>query len=419
MELDNLQKEAIRACCEVEHRVVGITGGAGTGKTTIMKEVYRHLVDAGYRVALCAPTGKAANRIYEATGEQAMTIHRLLRFGFPDDVDPNTGKSTNPTYPSYHKGNRMPYDCVLADEYTMVTHFLHRCLLDALPAGGRVCCFGDNNQLPPVEDNKKLAAQPSPFTNVLRDHHSITLDRLYRQGEGSGIVENARRVTQGRALDRFDDFSLTFTSRPPEALAAYIRESIQAGHDFGALDHQVITPQNTGWVGTHKLNQLLLDILMPEVYDDWTPIPRNKWDEKFPVSLRKGVKVLWTKNNYDLNILNGETGIVQHTDPHLGSITIDFGDRVVEVPPEIETVDRNGRTVSYDPRKNLYYAYAITTHKSQGSEYQRVVYVLASSMVYQMNRRNFYTAITRARKHVQLITDQRGYQISLTKKGDR
>ena len=167
VELSPKQEEAIDACLDIKSRVVGITGPAGSGKTTILKKTYNELVNAGYRVALTCPTGKAAKRIFELTGIPAQTIHRLLEYTHPGDPDPKTGQPVGVSMPRRDRQNPLDFDVVLADEYAMVPQELNRSLLDALPSGGVIRCFGDDNQLATVEEEERYKHIPSPFQKIL------------------------------------------------------------------------------------------------------------------------------------------------------------------------------------------------------------------------------------------------------------
>ena len=193
------QEEAVQACCDLTKRIVAVTGAAGTGKTTTLKKVYAALVEAGYRVALCSPTGKAAKRIFELTGIPALTIHRLLEFSHPGDPDPKTGQPIGVSEPRRTKFNPVEYDVVIGDEYAMVPDELHRALVDALPAGGCLRMFGDENQLAPVEEDKSMAGKPSNFQRVLNDTSgafaAVRLEQVYRQGADSGILFNCEQIS--------------------------------------------------------------------------------------------------------------------------------------------------------------------------------------------------------------------------------
>lgn len=410
MQLDDEQQKAIAKCCDTSNRIVSVTGQAGTGKTTILRLVHDHLTKHGYNVVLCAPTGKAAKRIFEATSIPAMTLHRLLEYPYPGERDPDTGKAYAPGYPKRDKFLPVDYDVVLADEYAMVNDELHRNLIDALPRAGCLRAFGDVNQLRPIEKDKRLKDKPTPFENLLSKFESITLEKIHRQGEGSGIVHNANLVLKGRIPKRLDEFHIMVTDSPIEVLQEVCIGALDNGTDFSKINHQVITATKRRWTGTVSLNTLLQNFYRPES-DGWVELPRHDWDKNNPVRVRVGDKVIWTENNYDLDIMNGETGVVIEASDEFGELVLDLGDRTVVVPPIVvsQYVPRGSsetRTREYDPRKLIDLAYAVTTHKAQGSEYDRIIYVLNRSSFFMQERGNTYTALTRAREHVTLIADQ-------------
>ncbi|NJL53748.1 AAA family ATPase [bacterium] len=397
--LDSDQRLAVERCLDIKRRIVPVTGQAGSGKTSIMKIVFDKYIHAGYRVVMCAPTGKAAKRIHEATGIPAMTIHRLLEYPHPGERD-EKGKPLSTTVPKRDRNNPLEYNVVLADEYAMVNTEVHRNLIDALPRAGVLRAFGDINQLPPIEPGNR--EMPSPFSQMLKNFDGVVLGTIHRQGEGSGIVSNGNLILKGQMPKRLSDFTFTITDDPVTSLREHV---LSCDKDFGKMDAQIISPTNKGRVGVIELNNTMQRLYKPENVQRGLLLPRHKWDVKKAYRIGVGDKVIWTQNNYDLEIFNGETGVVvEITD--LDEIAIDFGDRVETVPPEVNTVKRDGTLGTYDPRKDLDLAYVVTTHKSQGSEYQDVIYVLNRSSVYIQNRQNFYTAITRARKSAHLITDK-------------
>lgn len=406
IEFDGTQLAAVTLCTDMTRRIVPITGPAGTGKTTIMRKVARELRKAGYRVVACAPTGKAARRIREATGLEAMTIHRLLEYPYPGERDAKTGEPKRPGFPQRDRYNPLEYDVVLADEYAMVNHEVHANLVDALPRNGCLRAFGDMHQLPPIE-NSAILAETSPFQKLLKTFAGVRLERIHRQGEGSGIVAAGAAILVGKGPQRRDDFAITITEKPIDALSDLVLEALDQGIDFRTLQHQIITPTRKSWVGTAKLNVTLQQLLNPQLKQA-TPVPRHSWALDKDTKIAIGDKVLWTQNNYELNIMNGDTGIVEDiTD--VEEFVINWGDRTIAVPPQLSVTRKDGTLAYIDPRKDLDLAYAVTTHKSQGSEYQHVVYILNKSSSFMQERSNYYTAITRARKHVTVITDQSSF----------
>lgn len=418
--LDSKQVEAISLCCDLTNRVVGVTGPAGCGKTTILEAAYRSLEDAGYSIALAAPTGKAAKRIYEVTGIQALTNHRLLEYTHPGDPDPKTGKPVAFSYPRRTRNNPLEYDVLFVDEYAMVNNELHRSIFDALKPGGCIRVFGDNNQLPPIEEDVRLKEQPSQFLQLLDRFPSVRLETVHRQGKDSGILHNLQQILNGRMPTRNDQWSMHFSDRPVDVLRDYILEMQEQGIDFTATNSQILTPQNTSWVGTVKLNAMIQGLFHNRM-EPAEFVPRHNWvkgegDIKgAPIRMFVGDKVLITSNMYELEIFNGETGRILEIND--GELVIDFGDREQCIPPILLVQNRYGKTVEIDPRKNVDLGYAITTHKSQGSEYDNVVYVLNKSTSFMQNRRNFYTATSRGRERVHVITDQRSIGLSLSKRG--
>jgi len=416
MEWDEDQLKAIESCVDREKRIVPISGTAGTGKTSIMKTAYEELTDSGARVVMCAPTGKAAKRITEATGIQAMTQHRLLEYPHPGELDEKTGKPLRTTEPKRDKFNPIEFDVVLGDEYAMCNHEVHRNLLDALPRSGCIRMFGDVNQLQPIESSKRLREQPSPFQEMLARFDGIILNKIHRQAEGSNIITNGRLITQGQMPRRTEDFQMKITEKPVEEVTGIVMDSLEEGIDFATIQHQIISPTNIGWIGTQALNMQIQSFLQP-ADKPYVELERQKWvkDMEF-LRVYQGDKVIFTVNNYDLGIFNGESGVVKEASD-LGVVVVDFGDKVVDIPMAME-VDTTRGTAIINPQKDLDLAYVITTHKSQGSEYDTVVYVMNKSRAFNLNRKNLYTGISRAKKKVILVTDQRALSLSLYKKGD-
>lgn len=405
IQLDTEQQTAVSLCMDMSKRIVSVTGAAGTGKTTILKNAYQQFVDNGYKVALAAPTGKASKRIEEVTGFPSTTVHRLLEFTHPGEVDEKTGKPYGMSIPKRMERRPLDEDIIFIDEYTMINHQLHRDIISAMKPGALLRCFGDINQLPPIEENKIIAAKDSPFKDILTRFPSVVLKKLHRQGEGSDIAVNAQRILYGMCPVRKPEFELHVTHDPVNK----IKEIIVANEDidFKSPKNQIITPQNKSWIGTFALN----GGLQPMFHDTMAgaiSLPRSKWEEKTPIFVKETDKVIWTKNDYNLSIFNGETGVITRINDD-GSLEIDFQDRTVAIPTIVVYHDR-GVEKWYDPRTTIQLAYAVTTHKSQGSEYEHVIYVLNKSAFMMLNRPNFYTAVTRARKRVFLVTDPQSMQ---------
>lgn len=425
IQLHPLQQQAVDAGCNIENRVVAVTGPAGTGKTTIIRKIYQAAKDNGYNPVLCAPTGKAAKRIYEATGIPALTIHRLLEYSHPGDPDPKTGKPCGVSMPRRDGINPIEFDFVIGDEYAMVTEELHRNLFNALPRGGVIRVFGDDNQLAPVEEDKNLRGSPSPFRKILDDRSGkfviIKLEQVFRQGADSGILANCQNILQRRYPTKNSQWDMVYTDLAVNAVKDYINESEEIeGHSFRLLENQIVVPQNKSKIGTHSLN-LMIQGMFYNRSDDHMYIDRHSWvlgegDEKGGrIRLYEGDKVVITQNIYDLYVFNGETGIVKELVHETGEVLIDFGDREQMIPPVLMVQNRHGTMSSIDPRRSIDLSYALTTHKVQGSEYRRGVYIINRSNSFMLSRRNFYTAASRFKEHLHLITDQRGLAMAMSK----
>jgi len=428
MQFDEKQLQAIKLCSDMSKRIVAITGEAGTGKTTIIKEVYKNFVeyihnnkskfgikpDEQYyiedHIVLVAPTGKAAKRIYEATGIPAMTIHRLLEYPSPGEIDEKTGKALITSLPRRCRENRIKQKIVLCDEYAMVNYELHRNLLDALPNGGVVRMFGDCNQLEPIEESKALKNKPSQFQQMLTRFPCVILNQIHRQADGSSIITNSHNINKGIMPKRTDDFCINFTteSHTPTSI---INNLLEKDEGYYTQNKQIISPCKTSWVGTLKLNSMIQMKRFSKIYKEGYPVERHKWDKIQDFKLFIGDKVIFTKNNYDLGVFNGETGIVVSADMY-GDITIDFGDKVITIPPQ-QTIIIYGKPVDYNPQKDIDLAYVITTHKAQGSEYKEISYIMDRSLIYMCCRKNLYTAVTRAKEKVNIITDLKTLMFSL------
>ena len=418
LDFDNTQQMAIAACCDIDRRIVAVTGKAGTGKTVIMREVAKRLSNYGYIVQSSAPTGKAAKRIREATGLQAMTNHRMLGYGMPREFeveDDQTGEKkmvSVSTGPRFTRLAPMHYDTILCDEYAMVNQEINRNLIDALKGGARICMFGDVNQLKPIEEDHRLDDKPSAFQNALSRFGGITLDTIHRHDAGSGIARNGALILQGKVPRPSDDFTLRQTDNPVRDVQEFVRECRDEGHSFADTDHQIVTSMNKTWIGTQKLNLVIQAMFWNRAFP-YLELPRYRISgkEQSPIRVQIGSKVVYTANTYsfdgmgDTYAFNGEVGIVVDINHDVGSLDIDFGDRIVTIPPLIITVKENGTVYEQDPRRNVDHAYVLTTHKMQGSEVDHVCYVLNRATVWTQSRRNFYTAVTRARKHCTVFFD--------------
>jgi len=442
---DAKQREAIDICINPRNRIASVTGSAGTGKTTIIKTVAEIFEAEDRSVICCAPTGKAARRIREATGLYAVTIHKLLEFPKPHERDEKTGQALKQGLPKRHKGNPISQAVVLCDEYAMVNHAINRQLIDALPNGGLLRCFGDINQLPPIEEYKIQAEgyELTPFQSHLKTFPSVVLDRVYRQGEGSGIFLNAGGIVRGILPKKLDDFDIIFTGMPTNKIEEL---AYRLAHKYKTINNQIIVTGNKGWIGTYELNQRVQCVVNPDPPKAFDP-PRQKWHQDKAISIGLGDKVVCTENTYDTRdyferysqfdengdplqhsyidppdacvMLNGEIGIVVDIETNaqeVEAVTIDFGDREVRVPYMIhEKNPHNNSIYQTSHLKQLDLGYVLTTHKCQGSEFEEVIYVLNKSSKYSQGRKNLYTAVTRARKQVTVITDSTSLSYSMWK----
>ena len=359
-----------------------ITGGPGTGKTTILRGILELLGQNQLRCLLAAPTGRAAKRLTEVTGEDASTIHRLLEAG----IDPATGKM----FFARDAENPLKCDAVIVDEMSMVDVSLLYSLLQAIPTGKRLILVGDPDQLPPVGPG-------FPFGDMLRSGSlpTVRLTEIFRQAQKSLIVMNAHRVNQGEMPDlkcvSSDFFFMRRTSE--EAVCALIRDlcATRLPQKMGIPTDQiqVLSPTRKGAVGTVNLNRLLQAALNPQSPDKKE---RSYGDYQF----REGDRVMQIRNNYDIlwkkadgstvgaGIFNGDVGRIQTIDPASETLTVLFDDRVAEY--------------DFTQLGELEPAYAMTVHKSQGSEYRAVILAAWNGSPYLLSRSILYTAITRARE---------------------
>jgi exodeoxyribonuclease V alpha subunit len=314
---------------------------------------------------------------------------------------PKTGKPRDDKFPKRDQQHPLDYKIVIVDEYAMVNHELHRNLINALPRGGCIRTFGDVQQLTPIEKNKYYQDKPSPFQDILANFNGVVLETLHRTGDGSGIVKAADSILKGRIPLPNDDFRRSITNNLSDKLQEVVAESLTRGTDFSKIENQVICPSKRTKVGTAKLNALLQNIFRPEK-EGWLDLPRHSWDENKQLYCRihAGDKVMITSNSYGIEcsdgtkgVFNGETGTVVEILEDTGEVIIDLGDRVCNFPPHVHVLKPNGDMITVDPRKDLDLAYCITTHKSQGSEYKHVIYVISRSSGMLLGRHNFYTAV--------------------------
>lgn len=378
-----LQRRAINEA--MNDNVFILTGGPGTGKTTTLNAVITLLQEQGLKVALAAPTGRAAKRMSELTGEEAKTIHRLLEL---DAREPAAMRFR------HNEKNPLPVDVVIVDEMSMVDSLLFEALLRALRLSCRLILVGDSDQLPSVSAG-----------NVLKDLidsqliPTVRLDEIFRQAAESLIVTNAHAVVRGELPDLGrKDRDFFFLRRSDEALSAQTvvelcATRLPAAYQLDPMrEIQVIAPTRAGRLGTGELNRLLQQALNP-------PAPHKAEARLGPLLVREGDKVMQTRNNYDLvwtrggergmGIYNGDIGVIKMLDRTTRTLLIDFDDRMAEY--------------SYETAQQLELAYAITVHKSQGSEFEAVVMPLMNYRSKMYFRNLFYTAITRARRMLILL----------------
>lgn len=387
------QQLAIELGLDLTNRIVGVTGEAGTGKTFVLGEIGAGLKDRGYEVALTAPTGRAAARIQESSGIRASTIHRLLRWTAPmEDDEDDVGM------PAHSKTNPMPWDVILVDESSMMSEELYRAVIDAMKPGACIRFFGDMNQLPPVEGE-------SPFLKLLKRFPSVILEQNFRSD--SGIVKAARQVIKGivpspnaefQLLNIGNGFTLT-------TLDGYLDDT------FTTMESQVIIPTKVGKYGTVAVNKYMQTKLNPHPHSIVLKYNEGNGEVRH-TRLRPGDKILWTKNIYGLNLFNGMIGYMVDFNDESGDIVVNFEGKDKVIPPILESYDKSGKALfTFDPRKYIDLAYAITTHKSQGSEFKKVVVLLQRSRV--LNKANFYTAITRAKVHVTCLAGAGGLSAAM------
>lgn len=386
--LADKQKEAVREA--LTNGVLVITGGPGTGKTTIIKTIISLLDGEGYEVALAAPTGRAAKRMTEATGYEAKTIHRLLEIGYVGDGDQLVFMKT--------EGNPIEADVVIIDEMSMVDILLMNNLLKAIAYGTRLILVGDVDQLPPVGAGNVLS-------DIIKSGiiKTVKLTEVFRQARESMIVVNAHCINRGEDVvlnEKDKDFFLVSRNTPME-IAKTILElcSTRIPNCYGfdpMKDIQVLTPMRKGIVGVSNLNKELQEILNPQ--------DKNKREKVFrDFSFREGDKVMQIKNNYNLKwekkdnplengtgVFNGDTGIICEIDNEEQRVVVCFEDEKI---------------VSYDFTiiDELELAYAVTVHKSQGSEFPVIIMPVFSGPPVLLTRNLLYTAVTRARNLVILV----------------
>lgn len=403
--LSEEQERSVSLCADLDTKIACVTGQAGSGKTTSLSYAVEATVEAlaqrfGYdhednpkfSVGIAAPTGRAAKRVEEATGLKAMTIHRMLRFSTPED-DEDFG------LPAYTKMNPMPYDAVFIDEASMLTTELRRALIDALKRGACIRFFGDVNQLPPIgklDNAGRRNPNFSPFAKDLQRFPSVTLTKNYRSTDG--IVELSDRIIRNRMPQNNSQVEIKrVVSTSTGSIILKLAEEI----DFTTDGAQIITPTNKTVHGTETINRTIQQKFNPEK-ESITVFKRNKLGELETRKFKRGDKIIWTDNNYDLDLMNGTLGRVLDFNTETGSIVISVDGRDLTIPSQMEVFNRfNGEKFTFDPRTQMQLGYAITTHKSQGSQFNTVLYVCSRSRA--LNRQNIYTAVTRAKQKLIIL----------------
>lgn len=382
IQLAQKQKEAIKAC--LHHGVLVLTGGPGTGKTTVIKGILSILKAQGLKIRLAAPTGRAAKRLSETTGKKALTIHRLLeannlaqddnlQLGFSKDID-----------------DQLDADVIILDEVSMVDIVLMHHFLNAVPDGCRIILVGDTDQLPAVGPGSVLK-------DIIRSQKipAIRLDEIFRQAQTSMIIQNAHIINAGRLPDlrrQYSDFVFyelnDDTSITQKILDLCTKDLPHEGFDV-LKDVQVLSPMHRFLCGVENLNLMLQEQLNPKKNQD-----ELKYSSQ---TFRVGDKVMHIRNNYQKNVFNGDIGFIQ--DINNEKLTVDYFDHIV-------TYEKN-------ELNELTLAYASSVHKSQGSEYKVVIIPLSTSHYIMLQRNLLYTAITRAKQKVIIIGSKKALMTAI------
>ncbi len=385
IELANAQKHALQTA--VRSKVLVITGGPGVGKTTLVNSVLMILKAKKQRVQLCAPTGRAAKRMAETTGMEAKTIHRMLQY------NPGTGGFI------HSSENPLELDVLIVDESSMIDVVLASQLMDAVPLHAAVVIVGDADQLPSVGPGRVL--QDIIRSKTLPVAH---LDEVFRQAASSRIVTNAHLINQGKAPEFPDegetsDCYFVEAEEPEKALALVgklVKQHIPKRFGFNPMEEiQILTPMQKGELGARNLNVTMQSLLNP----------RGDEVERFGVVYRVGDKVMQTENDYDKDVYNGDIGRIVSIDHDTSELVIDFEER----------------KVVYDFREldELVLSYAITIHKSQGSEYPCVVIPVHTQHFVLLQRSLIYTALTRAKKLVIFLGTKKALGLAIIRAESR
>lgn len=396
--LDELQKQAVVE--SVKNGVLVITGGPGTGKTTTINTIIHLLESENMEILLAAPTGRAAKRMQEATRHEAKTIHRLLEVSMGTE---QTGTDTVADKFERNEQNPLEADVIIIDEMSMVDIYLMHSLLKAITVGTRLILVGDVNQLPSVGPG-----------NVLKDiigseeFEVVKLNKIFRQAGESDIVVNAHKIHKGGNIDlkkKSKDFlylKRDDANKIINATITLIREKLPAYVESDMFEVQVLTPMRKGNLGVERINTILQEYLNP-------PSKEKRQEEINGRLFREGDKVMQIKNDYQLEweilnryrvtigkglgVFNGDTGRIKSINKYLEVIEVEF---------------EEGKNVKYTFKQTeeLELAYAVTIHKSQGSEYPAVILPILSGPKMLMTRNLIYTAVTRAKKCVCIVGDE-------------
>jgi exodeoxyribonuclease V alpha subunit len=380
-----------RECVEsaLKHRVMIITGGPGVGKTTILNTLLTVLKPHGTRIVLAAPTGRAAKRMSESTGMEARTLHRLLEY----QGDGQWGRN---------RERPLSGDLFVLDECSMIDAPLMAQFLGALPDGAHLLLVGDADQLPSVGPGMVLgdliASRAIPC---------VRLTEIFRQAADSRIITSAHAINRGQVPDlkphKESDFFFLEALTPEavtETIVGLVRDRLPARYGFDPVtDIQVLTPMNRNALGTHTLNHVIQSALNP-------PNEVKYELDRFGTTFRVGDKVIQTSNNYDKNVFNGDLGILI---------------RIETDPLRVEVRFEGERVINYEPGEldELQLAYALTIHKSQGSEFPCVIMPVSTQHFVMLERSLLYTGVTRARKLVVLVGDPKAVRIAVSKQETR
>ena len=394
IELDDIQRRAVFEAAR--SGVFILTGGPGTGKTTTINAIISLFESKGLQILLAAPTGRAAKRMTEATGREARTIHRLLEVS---RMTEENGEFRRGMF-MRNEDNPLEADVVIIDEMSMVDIYLMNALLHAIPVGTRLILVGDSNQLPSVGPGNVLrdilASGAFPF---------VCLTKIFRQAEESDIIVNAHKINNGEDIrldNKSKDFFMMRRSEPQviiREVCALVRDKLPKYVGASSADIQVLTPMRKGELGVENLNRVLQEFINP-------PEDGKQEHETHGVCFREGDKVMQIKNNYQMEWeVRSARGIVRDAGTGIYNGDIGIIKSINRFAEEMEIQFDDGRTVQYPfgSLEDLEHAYAVTIHKSQGSEYPAVVLPILSGPRMLLSRNLLYTAVTRAVSCVTIV----------------